>query len=71
MKTAALIGIAALIFAAVAGTIHGLILAFSASTLLGLIFLLLPALPLPVAIIAWCGHPEVCKAITTWLHLPL
>jgi hypothetical protein len=71
LELATAIGCLAFMAFVVVAMVKGLMLAFQASILLGVIALFLPPTPTVIAVIAWCGHPEMCKVVAAWLKLPL
>lgn len=59
------------ICAAIAISIKGLILAFSASIILGLIALVIQPLPFVIGIIGIFGRSDLCEVVAQWLNLPM
>ena len=61
----------AVFFLSVIGlTVYGIVLAFQASLVLGVIMLLIHPAPMILGMVALCGYPEVVTQIATWLNLP-
>ena len=50
-------------------SVYGLILAFKASLILGVIVLLVEPLPLILGVLALLGHPEIARLVAAWLGL--
>lgn len=50
-------------------SIYGLILAFKASLVLGVLVLLLEPTPFIIGVIGLFGHPEVASQIAKWIGL--
>lgn len=62
-------GVLCLIFAPLALSIYGLVLAFKASIVLGVIAMLVEPSPFVLGILGVFGHPEVAQKIATWMGL--
>jgi len=58
------------LFLIVGSSVYGLILAFKASIILGIILLIAEPGPAIFGLLGIFGHPEVAQRITAWLHLP-
>lgn len=50
-------------------SIYGLVLAFKASIILGLIALIVEPSPLALGLVALFGHPDIAHRIAAWLGL--
>lgn len=64
-----ILGICALVFLPLIASIYGLILAFHASIILGVLVLLVEPSPLILGALAFFGHPEVAQKIAAWMGL--
>lgn len=51
-------------------SIYGLVLAFRASILLGIIVLIVQPSPFILGVIALSGHAEASVKLAQWMHLP-
>lgn len=52
-------------------SVYGLILAFKASIILGIIAFVLEPSPLVIGVVAYFGGMNVAPKIAAWLHLPI
>lgn len=59
----------AFVFLGIFPAVYGLILAFKASIILGLLALIIEPSPTVIGWIAIIGHPELCQKIATLLGL--
>lgn len=62
-------GVLALIFLPLALTIYGVVLAFKASIVLGVLALLIEPSPFILGVLALFGHPDTAQKIANWLGL--
>lgn len=70
LTLSAFVFIATLIVVGLASTLYGLVLAFKASFILGLLVLIFEPTPAVIGIYAFFGHPDIAQKLVTWLHLP-
>jgi hypothetical protein len=52
-------------------TIYGLMLAFKASIILGIVVVVVEPSPLVLGVLGLCGQPDVSEKIAHWLNLPV